>query len=84
MKMPETARYTALVTKNSKWAATDNCIVVMGSLTFFFANFRSDAIVFVVPAEIFLVRLRSTCYGILAAFSKASAIMGGFGFLYAA
>lgn len=39
---------------------------------------------FVVPAEIFPVRLRSTCHGIPAAAGKAGAIVGAFGFLYAA
>lgn len=36
------------------------------------------------PAEIFPARLRSTCHGISAAAGKAGAIVGGFGFLYAA
>lgn len=39
---------------------------------------------FVVPAEIFLARLRSTCHGISAAEGKVGAIVGAFGFLYAA
>ncbi|XP_028109241.1 inorganic phosphate transporter 1-4-like [Camellia sinensis] len=58
--------------------------VVMYSLTFFFANFGPNATTFVVPAEIFPVRLRSTCHGISAASGKAGAIVGAFGFLYAA
>lgn len=36
------------------------------------------------PAEIFPARLRSTCHGISAAAGKAGAIVGAFGFLYAA
>nr|BAE94384.1 putative phosphate transporter [Eucalyptus camaldulensis] len=58
--------------------------VVMYSLTFFFANFGPNATTFIVPAEIFPARLRSTCHGISAAAGKAGAIVGAFGFLYAA
>ncbi|CAF1730432.1 unnamed protein product [Brassica napus] len=58
--------------------------VVMYSLTFFFANFVPNATTFIVPAEIFPARLRSTCHGISAATGKAGAIVGAFGFLYAA
>ncbi|KAJ4846035.1 putative inorganic phosphate transporter 1-5 [Turnera subulata] len=58
--------------------------LVMYSLTFFFANFGPNATTFVVPAEIFPARLRSTCHGISAAAGKAGAIVGAFGFLYAA
>ncbi|GMN53418.1 hypothetical protein TIFTF001_022564 [Ficus carica] len=57
--------------------------VVMYSLTFFFANFGPNATTFVVPAEIFPARLRSTCHGISAASGKAGAIIGAFGFQYA-
>lgn len=58
--------------------------IVMYSLTFFFANFGPNATTFVVPAEIFPARLRSTCHGISAAAGKAGAIVGAYGFLYAA
>ncbi|XP_019181461.1 PREDICTED: inorganic phosphate transporter 1-4-like [Ipomoea nil] len=68
------------------WTHKDNRIgfVIMYSLTFFFANFGPNATTFVVPAEIFPARLRSTCHGISAAAGKAGAIIGAFGFLYAA
>ncbi|KAM7277924.1 hypothetical protein ACFE04_005058 [Oxalis oulophora] len=68
------------------WTLKENRIgfVVMYSLTFFFANFGPNATTFVVPAEIFPARLRSTCHGISAAAGKAGAIIGAFGFLYAA
>ncbi|KDP40326.1 hypothetical protein JCGZ_02324 [Jatropha curcas] len=68
------------------WTLEPNRIgfVVMYSLTFFFANFGPNATTFVVPAEIFPARLRSTCHGISAAAGKAGAIVGAFGFLYAA
>ncbi|KAH6809010.1 phosphate transporter 1 [Perilla frutescens var. frutescens] len=58
--------------------------VVMYGFTFFFANFGPNATTFVVPAEIFPARLRSTCHGISAAAGKAGAIVGAYGFLYAA
>ncbi|GLT61851.1 hypothetical protein SLA2020_345270 [Shorea laevis] len=57
--------------------------LVMYSLTFFFANFGPNSTTFIVPAEIFPARLRSTCHGISAAAGKAGAIVGAFGFLYA-
>ncbi|CAI0459742.1 unnamed protein product [Linum tenue] len=57
--------------------------LVFYGLTFFFANFGPNATTFVVPAEIFPARLRSTCHGISAAAGKAGAIVGAFGFLYA-
>ncbi|KAM7279138.1 hypothetical protein ACFE04_006272 [Oxalis oulophora] len=68
------------------WTLKENRIgfVAMYSLTFFFANFGPNATTFVVPAEIFPARLRSTCHGISAASGKAGAIIGAFGFLYAA
>ncbi|KAG0452682.1 hypothetical protein HPP92_025346 [Vanilla planifolia] len=58
--------------------------VVMYAFTFFFANFGPNSTTFIVPAEIFPARLRSTCHGISAAAGKAGAIVGSFGFLYAA
>ncbi|XP_047944390.1 inorganic phosphate transporter 1-4-like [Salvia hispanica] len=68
------------------WTKEANRIgfVVMYGLTFFFANFGPNATTFVVPAEIFPARLRSTCHGISAAAGKAGAIVGAYGFLYAA
>lgn len=76
----------ALALPYNHWTHKDNRIgfVIMYSLTFFFANFGPNATTFVVPAEIFPARLRSTCHGISAASGKAGAIVGAFGFLYAA
>ncbi|KAL2463624.1 putative inorganic phosphate transporter 1-3 [Forsythia ovata] len=76
----------ALAIPYNHWTHKDNRIgfVVIYSLTFFFANFGPNATTFVVPAEIFPARLRSTCHGISAAAGKAGAIVGAFGFLYAA
>ncbi|XP_019180101.1 PREDICTED: inorganic phosphate transporter 1-4-like [Ipomoea nil] len=68
------------------WTQKENRIgfVSMYSLTFFFANFGPNATTFIVPAEIFPARLRSTCHGLSAAAGKAGAIIGAFGFLYGA
>ncbi|XP_075482293.1 inorganic phosphate transporter 1-4-like [Primulina tabacum] len=76
----------ALAFPYNHWTPPDNRIgfVVMYSLTFFFANFGPNATTFVVPAEIFPARLRSTCHGISAASGKLGAIIGAFGFLYLA
>ncbi|KAF8016476.1 hypothetical protein BT93_H1866 [Corymbia citriodora subsp. variegata] len=65
------------------WKQHHTGFVFMYAMTFFFANFGPNATTFVVPAEIFPARLRSTCHGISAASGKAGAIIGSFGFLYA-
>uniref|UniRef100_A0A803NEN6 Major facilitator superfamily (MFS) profile domain-containing protein n=1 Tax=Chenopodium quinoa TaxID=63459 RepID=A0A803NEN6_CHEQI len=67
------------------WQQKENRIgfIIMYGLTFFFANFGPNATTFVVPAEVFPARLRSTCHGISAATGKAGAIIGAFGFVYA-
>ncbi|KAJ6412194.1 hypothetical protein OIU84_005283 [Salix udensis] len=74
----------ALAIPYKHWTHKDNRIgfVIIYSLTFFFANFGPNATTFVVPAEIFPARLRSTCHGISAAAGKLGAIVGAFGFLY--
>lgn len=76
----------ALAIPYDHWTKPDHRIgfVVMYSLTFFFANFGPNATTFVVPAEIFPARFRSTCHGISAASGKLGAIVGAFGFLYLA
>ncbi|CAB4291512.1 unnamed protein product [Prunus armeniaca] len=76
----------ALAIPYDHWTHKDNRIgfVVIYSLTFFFANFGPNATTFVVPAEIFPARFRSTCHGISAASGKLGAIIGAFGFLYLA
>jgi len=56
--------------------------LVLYAFTFFFSNFGPNSTTFIVPAEIFPARLRSTCHGISAAAGKAGAIVGAFGFLY--
>ncbi|KAL5711831.1 Low affinity inorganic phosphate transporter 1 [Ranunculus cassubicifolius] len=76
----------ALAIPYHHWTLPANRIgfVVMYAFTFFFANFGPNSTTFIVPAEIFPARLRSTCHGISAAAGKAGAIIGAFGFLYAA
>ncbi|PSR92874.1 Inorganic phosphate transporter 1-4 like [Actinidia chinensis var. chinensis] len=74
----------ALAIPYTHWTHNHAGFVIMYSLTFFFANFGPNATTFVVPAEIFPARLRSTCHGISAAAGKAGAIVGAYGFLYAA
>nr|AAU84429.1 phosphate transporter 5 [Oryza sativa Japonica Group] len=68
------------------WTTPGNHVgfVVMYAFTFFFANFGPNSTTFIVPAEIFPARLRSTCHGISSAAGKMGAIVGSFGFLYAA
>jgi len=75
----------ALAIPYNHWIQPGNStgFVVMYGLTFFFANFGPNSTTFIVPAEVFPARLRSTCHGISAAAGKAGAIIGAFGFLYA-
>ncbi|KAB1219235.1 putative inorganic phosphate transporter 1-5 [Morella rubra] len=74
----------ALAIPYNHWKKNRVGFVVMYSMTFFFANFGPNSTTFIVPAEIFPARLRSTCHGISAACGKVGAIVGAFGFLYAA
>lgn len=52
-------------------------------LTFFFSNFGPNTTTFIVPAELFPARFRSTCHGISGAAGKIGAIIGSVGFLWA-
>ncbi|KAK2988194.1 hypothetical protein RJ640_020676 [Escallonia rubra] len=52
-------------------------------LTFFFSNFGPNTTTFIVPAELFPARFRSTCHGISGAAGKVGAIIGAVGFLWA-
>ena len=58
--------------------------IVMYALCFFFANFGPNATTFVIPAELFPTQWKSTGHGISAASGKVGAIIGAFGFLFAA
>ena len=57
--------------------------LVLYALTFFFANFGPNTTTFIVPAELFPARFRSTCHGISGATGKVGAIIGSVGFLWA-
>ncbi|XP_010914599.1 low affinity inorganic phosphate transporter 4-like [Elaeis guineensis] len=48
------------------------------ALTFFFANFGPNSTTFVLPAELFPTRVRSTCHALSAAAGKAGAIVAAF------
>jgi PHS family inorganic phosphate transporter-like MFS transporter len=76
----------ALAIPYDYWTLKENRtgFIVLYSLTFFFANFGPNATTFVVPAEIFPARFRSTCHGISSASGKFGAMVGAFGFLYLA
>ncbi|KAL5539776.1 hypothetical protein UlMin_043296 [Ulmus minor] len=52
---------------------------ILYGLTFFFANFGPNSTTFVLPAELFPTRIRSTCHAISAASGKAGAMIGAFG-----
>ncbi|CAL9028448.1 unnamed protein product [Prunus brigantina] len=54
--------------------------MVLYGLTFFFANFGPNTTTFIVPAELFPARFRSTCHGISGAAGKVGAIIGTVGF----
>ncbi|KAJ0987112.1 hypothetical protein J5N97_005468 [Dioscorea zingiberensis] len=57
--------------------------IVLYGFTFFFSNFGPNTTTFIVPAELFPARLRSTCHGISGAAGKVGAIIGTLGFLWA-
>lgn len=59
------------------------CFAVMYSALMFFTNFGPNSTTFILPAEVFPARLRSTCHGITGAGGKGGAIIGILWFLYA-
>lgn len=56
---------------------------ILYGLIFFFSNFGPNTTTFIVPAELFPTRFRSTCHGISGAAGKIGAIIGSVGFLWA-
>lgn len=62
---------------------TNGWFMVLYGLTFFFSNFGPNTATFIIPAELFPARLRSTCHGISGAAGKVGAIIGTLGFLWA-
>ncbi|XP_050248242.1 probable inorganic phosphate transporter 1-9 [Quercus robur] len=57
--------------------------LVLYGLTFFFANFGPNTTTFIVPAELFPARFRTTCHGISGAIGKVGAVIGSVGFFWA-
>ncbi|KAK4753076.1 hypothetical protein SAY87_021874 [Trapa incisa] len=61
---------------------TDRGFMFLYGLTLFFANFGPNTTTFIVPAEIFHARFRSTCHGLSGAAGKLGAIIGSVGFVW--
>ncbi|XP_010227723.2 probable inorganic phosphate transporter 1-10 isoform X2 [Brachypodium distachyon] len=57
--------------------------IVLYALTFFSANLGPNTTTFILPAELFPARFRSTCHGISGAAGKVGALVGSVGFLWA-
>ncbi|KAI3949785.1 hypothetical protein MKW92_039975 [Papaver armeniacum] len=62
---------------------TNAWFLILYGLTFFFANFGPNTTTFIIPAELFPARFRSTCHGLSGAAGKIGAIVGSVGFLWA-
>ncbi|OAY22485.1 probable inorganic phosphate transporter 1-9 [Manihot esculenta] len=62
---------------------TNAAFLFLYALTFFFANFGPNTTTFIVPAELFPARFRSTCHGISGAIGKMGALIGSLGVLWA-
>ncbi|KAF3642881.1 hypothetical protein BC332_15416 [Capsicum chinense] len=67
-------KYDYLKTNEHKWT-----FATLYGLTFFFANFGPNSTTFVLPAELFPTRVRSTCHALSAASGKAGAMISAFG-----
>ncbi|XP_057975566.1 probable inorganic phosphate transporter 1-9 [Malania oleifera] len=64
-------------------SCTNAGFILLYGLTFFFANFGPNTTTFIVPAELFPARLRTTCHGLSGAAGKLGAIVGAVGFQWA-
>ncbi|XP_010539769.1 PREDICTED: probable inorganic phosphate transporter 1-9 [Tarenaya hassleriana] len=71
---------------SSYWAnhrdTNNKGFMVLYGLIFFFSNFGPNTTTFIIPAELFPARFRSTCHGISGAAGKFGAIVGIVGFLW--
>ncbi|KAH6556877.1 hypothetical protein KP509_1Z148500 [Ceratopteris richardii] len=56
--------------------------MIIYAVTFFFNNFGPNTTTFIVPAELYPARFRTTCHGISAAIGKLGAVLGAFGFTF--
>nr|XP_043612668.1 low affinity inorganic phosphate transporter 4-like [Erigeron canadensis] len=66
-------KYEDLATEKNRYV-----FATLYGLTFFFANFGPNSTTFVLPAELFPTRVRSTCHALSAASGKAGAIVSAF------
>ncbi|KAL9252316.1 putative inorganic phosphate transporter 1-9 [Drosera capensis] len=67
----------------SKYGKIEKGLMCLYGLSFFFSNFGPNTTTFIVPAELFPARFRSTCHGISGAAGKVGALIGSVGFLWA-
>lgn len=80
---PYTQFWDKQLQRSSKNSGSQMGFAFLYGLTFFFANFGPNTTTFIVPAELFPARFRSTCHGISGAMGKVGAIVGTIGFLWA-
>ncbi|CAK9136552.1 unnamed protein product [Ilex paraguariensis] len=66
-------KYDYLKERENNWI-----FAALYGLIFFFANFGPNSTTFVLPAELFPTRLRSTCHALSAASGKAGAMIAAF------
>ena len=78
---PNTNRYEGL---SPNQPMMRNGWITMYAFTFFFANWGPNSTTYIVPAELFPTQWKATGHGFCAAVGKAGAIIGAFGFLFAA
>ncbi|KAL2895243.1 putative inorganic phosphate transporter 1-9 [Bienertia sinuspersici] len=67
---------------NAYWKNSNIGFMFLYGSTFFFSNFGPNTTTFIVPAELFPARFRTTCHGISGAAGKAGAIVGSIAFLW--
>ncbi|KAJ0255949.1 hypothetical protein HA466_0089850 [Hirschfeldia incana] len=72
--------YSWFRSENNK-TSNKGFMIVYGFI-FFFSNFGPNTTTFIIPAELFPARFRSTCHGISGAAGKLGAIAGTVGFLW--
>ncbi|KAF7141632.1 hypothetical protein RHSIM_Rhsim06G0003700 [Rhododendron simsii] len=76
--------FAAGIPYNSYWQNNNKVgFLFLYGLTLFFSNFGPNTTTFIVPAELFPARFRTTCHGISGAFGKVGAIIGTVGVLWA-